>query len=386
MTHSCPVCDSTSTEVFFERCRVPVHQNLVLETPETARAVTRGDLRFAFCHDCGFVFNIAFDMGKLSYGDHYDNTQDCSPYFSGYLDGLARYLLQQKGLNRHCIVEVGCGKGSFLRRLVEPPESKNVGYGFDPSYVGPESTLDGRLRFERRYFGPDCAHVKAEAVVCRHVIEHVPNPRRLVETVRQALAGSRSGRVFFETPCVEWILRNHVIWDFFYEHCSLFSRASLRTLFERAGFTVDSVRHVFGGQYLWMEAQLLESRPAVSKNSGAIPDLTLQFADTEHSFVQRWGETIARLAESGKVAIWGAGAKGVTFANLVDQECRLIDCVIDVNPRKQGRFIPGTAHPIVNYCEIPSRGIGAVVLMNPIYRGENEGLLDQAGIQVKLVA
>src|SRR5213078_3046347 len=93
----------------------------------------------------------------------------------------------------------------------------------------------------------------ADVVVCRHVIEHIPRPLDLLRAVRQAVAARPHARVCFETPCVEWVLRNQVVWDFFYEHCSLFSAASLATAFRAAGFEVTDVRHVFHGQYLWLE-------------------------------------------------------------------------------------------------------------------------------------
>jgi hypothetical protein len=64
----------------------------------------------------------------------------------------------------------------------------------------------------------------------------------------------------------------------------------------------------------------------------------------------------------------------------------LIDCVIDVNPRKQGCFIPGTGHPIVAPADLRDRDIRTAVLMNPNYRGENESLLHGLGLEVTLIA
>src|SRR5262249_62391260 len=61
-------------------------------------------------------------------------------------------------------------------------------------------------------------------------------------------------KVFFETPCVDWILDNLVVWDFFYEHCSLFTRQALGRALARAGFAVGRIAHAFGGQYLWGRA------------------------------------------------------------------------------------------------------------------------------------
>jgi SAM-dependent methyltransferase len=351
----------------------------------SARQTARGDLDFVVCEECGFAFNRAFDFSMLAYGEHYDNTQACSPSFSEYITELARSLVFENRVRNSRVVEVGCGNGLFLRKLVETEGANNIGYGFDPSHTGPATELGGRLRFERRYYGPECADVHADVVICRHVIEHVPFPLELLEAVRKALANSIQARVFFETPCIEWIIRNQVIWDFFYEHCSLFSADSIRTAFEIAGFEVNSVRHQFGGQYLWIEASLARKERKAIRRAGTIPSLTEQFALSEDHLKSQWLAKAQSLSDKGKLAVWGAGAKGVTFVNLIDPDRKLIDCVVDLNPNKQGRYIPGTGHPIVNYREIASRGVRAVILMNPNYRDENLRLIHEAELDVDLV-
>ncbi|MBA2525967.1 MAG: methyltransferase domain-containing protein [Pyrinomonadaceae bacterium] len=356
-----------------------------MKDAETAVSAVRGELSLALCESCGFIFNQAFDLSKLSYGEDYDNTQSCSTLFDEYLNDLVRHLVVERDVQNCRIVEVGCGKGSFLRKLVEREGAGNRGYGFDPSYIGPEQEYEGRLRFVRRYYGPECADIPADVVICRHVIEHVPEPLNLLRAVKQALVHSPNSRVFFETPCVEWILRNRVVWDFFYEHCSYFTTESLTTAFETAGFRVEGVRHVFGGQYLWLEARTSTDKLVISKRPGSIPQLAEEFTARENELKRRWAMKIQKLAANGRVALWGAGAKGVTLANLVDAERRWITCVVDINPQKQGRYIPGTGHPIVHFRELPSRGVNVAVLMNPNYRHENLALLREADLSINLV-
>jgi 2-polyprenyl-3-methyl-5-hydroxy-6-metoxy-1,4-benzoquinol methylase len=381
----CPVCESSSTTPFLFREQVPVHQNLVMNTQEVARNIVRGDLDLVLCEACGFIFNRAFDMQKIMYGEEYDNTQSCSPAFSQYMDNLARYMIGTKNVRNSNVVEVGCGKGLFLRKLVEFEGSGNRGYGFDPSYVGEDIDLDGRLRFEKRYYDSNCADIPADVIVCRHVIEHVPTPQDLLRNIKKALVKSPDAHIFFETPCVEWILRNHVIWDFFYEHCSYFTSRSLSTVFEMAGFEVESVRHEFEGQYLWLEAKVPKTAPPVTKDAGTIPALAAEFAHSENVLKRDWERRIQHLAKSGNVALWGAGAKGVTFANLVDPQRKWIKCVVDLNPQKQGGFVPGTGHPIVGYKELAAYDVRSAVLMNPNYREENLVLLREADLNVELV-
>lgn len=378
---ACPLCGSPRTRVFLVHRNVPVHQNRLFDSEAGARAATRGDLTMTVCDACEFVFNATFDPQKVEYDEEYDNCQICSPFFESYVDELVRHIVEDRGVRGKRIAEIGCGKGYFLRKLVES-DSGNIGVGFDTTYEGPASDLDGRLTFRREFYGGQELVPQPDVVVCRHVIEHVPDPARMLRAVRASLTPESNALVFFETPALEWILDNEVVWDFFYEHCSLFTASSLARAFRASGFTVTGVQHVFGGQYLWLEA-----RPAVvaklgEQASAAVPDQCVEFG-------VRTRESIARLrsalATGKKAAVWGAGAKGVTFVNLIDPDRTLVDCVVDLNPRKQGRFIAGTGHPIVSPADLGTRRVEQVTLMNPNYEAENRRLLAELDLRVELL-
>jgi hypothetical protein len=380
---SCPVCDRPCDAPFLTRERVCVHQNLVVDTPEAARALRAGTLALHACAGCGFVFNGTFDPGLLQYGAAYDNTQTCSPTFQRHVEDRADHIVHERGVRNATIVEVGCGNGSFLSSLAWR-DSGNRGVGFDPSYAGPDTAVDGRVRFERRFYDETAGVLDADAIVCRHVIEHVPRPVELLRTVRRTIGESRA-QIFFETPCVEWILRNEIVWDFFYEHCSYFTAGSLAHAFERAGFCADSVTHVFGGQYLWAEGHPAAAPSSPSGGTSRIVELARQYAEREAAILSALHERVKDVSRRGPVAIWGAAAKGVTLANLIDPDASLIACSIDINPNKQGKFLPGTAHPIVGPGDIGTLGVRTALVTNPNYFEENSRIVRTAGLNLDLV-
>lgn len=379
---TCPVCDAPGAERFLHHRGVPVYQNALFDAPAAARAIARGDLDMRACGACGFVFNAAFDPALVGYGPDYENSQDCSPAFNAHLDQLAHHIVAERGVRAGRVVEVGCGKGGFLRKLLAHPASACDAVGFDPAYTGPAEILGGRARFVADFYGPGTA-VPADAVACRHVIEHIPDPLALLRTVRAGVGASGGTRVFFETPCAEWILRNRVPWDFFYEHCSLFTAGSLALALARAGFAVTGVRHIFGGQYLWAEGETRRAGGAPVGGGAETVPLARAFAAEVRGRVAGWGALLAAACARGPVFAWGAGAKGVTFCNLADPDRARLVGVVDVNPAKQGKFLPGTGHPIVP--PEAAAGAAAVLVFNPNYLTEVRATVERLGSRADVI-
>src|SRR5260221_8890397 len=371
----CPLCTSAKLITFLTRFAVPVHQHLLYKTQQEAIQAERGDLILSVCEECGFVFNRAFEEAKLNYSSRYENTQLSSPYFQNYVDELVQHIVEIDNVRDKDIIEIGCGKGDFLRALVL---EGNRGIGFDPSYIGPDSSLDGQLQFKKHFFDETFSNMKADVIVCRHVIEHIGAPVNFLQTIAATIQNKAKVRIFFETPDITWILSHQVVWDLFYEHCSYFTPASLATLFEMKGFSVASVSHVFNGQYIWLEATNLRPKQPekqLAKPTDKIVELAHQYSISETQRLDFWRSTLHDLASVGRVAVWGAGAKGVTFVNLIDPIQTLVSCVVDLNPAKQGGYMPGSGHPIIHYEHLVDYSIDSVVVLNPNYYAEVEAVI-----------
>lgn len=121
-----------------------------------------------------------------------------------------------------------------------------------------------------------------------------------------------------------------------YEHVSYFMPSSLVRAFNAAGFAVCRVASGFDDQYLWIEARVGGEASANGVSLPRPPDWLYNTFDRRlPERVEQWRQRIGELRSNRDVVIWGAGAKGVMFLNLLRLRAgEGIDRVVDINPRK----------------------------------------------------
>lgn len=390
----CPACGTQHTEIFFEIPEFPTLSNVLLKTAEEARQWPKAPIRLGFCPGCGWIGNTAFDSHLLNYGDHYENSLHHSAVFRAYAERLARYLLRRFHLNGKDIIEIGCGQGDFLYRLCEL--GGNRGVGFDPSFSTERAVhTNGHVDFRiiRGYYSSTYAAYACDFLCCRHVLEHIEDPKAFVVSVRKALGSRGKSAQYFEVPNVLFTLRGLGIWDAIYEHRSYFSRCSLKRLFVSSGFRVLGVRERFGGQFLSLDAETAgngeenaNDAPGERRQLRRLAGDVRDFSRAYQSKVNERRSFLSRSKRLGKkIALWGAGAKGVNFLNVFRHE-EAVEFVVDLNPFKQGMFIPGTGQKIVAPDFLRTYRPDSVIVMNPIYKNEIEAKLRTLGLGTEVLA
>ncbi|MFP3901098.1 MAG: class I SAM-dependent methyltransferase [Acidimicrobiia bacterium] len=380
----CPVCGSPEERPVVRLRRVPVMCGTLHATREEALAAEVGDIELVACPRCSMLRNATFDERRIGYDAGYDNSLHFSPTFQAYAHGLARRLVERYDLHGVPILEIGSGKGDFLRELCLL--GGNRAWGYDPSYAGEPDTLDDDVTFVAGYFSGELP--AAPRLVCaRHVLEHLAEPAQLLGSVRHA-AGAETV-LYVEVPDAAYVLTPRGIFDLIYPHVGYFTATALRHLIERCGFAPLEMATSFGGQYLWVEALNAAADPPAEPprhEVEAVLERSAAFTAEARDMVARWSERLADAEAAGRrVALWGAGSKGVTFLNVVPGGDRVAD-VIDVNPRKRGTFVPGTGQMISGPDEVGRLAPDLVIVMNPNYEAEIRGALDQAGLDAAAVA
>jgi hypothetical protein len=299
--------------------QLPVLQNRMFTSERTARECARGNVVLVQSQATGLIFNHAFRAELVEYDADYQNEQGLSTAFARHLDAVLAVI------GRHfagtSLIEVGCGKGLFLERLLAGGFDVT---GLDPTYEGTSS------RVIRKFFTPEVG-IRADGIVLRHVLEHVADPVAFLRGLSEANGGH--GKIYIEVPCLEWIARQHAWFDVFYEHVNYFRLVD----FERMFGTLHEAGHCFAGQYLYAVADLATLRTP-RRPPGDEFTLPLGFMAS----IDACSARLAAQPAGSARAVWGGASKGVIFALFMERAGARIDTVIDINPAKQGRFLAAT--------------------------------------------
>ena len=368
---------------------MPVFCNLIWKEKQAAQNCAKGDIKLAFCSNCGFIVNIAFDPAKLKYTEAYECSLDFSPRFQNYAKSLAERLIKRHDIRHKRIIEIGCGKGDFLLLLCELGD--NYGTGFDPSYVyRPEhGKYNNQVEFIQDYYSERYKDYQGDFIVCRHTLEHIPCPTTLLTTLRQTIGNHFNSRIFFEVPNALDTFCNLAIWDIIYEHCCYFTPISLSYAFSRCGFRVDEIVEEYRGQFLALEAypstETGNSREEFTQAVTQLKDDILTFSIKFQSKVNFWKKKLQEIANKNqRVVLWGAGSKGVTFLNIFNTQ-KQIEYIVDINPNKQGKYIAGTGQKIVTPNFLLDYQPDFVIVMNPIYESEIRKTLENLNLFPELI-
>ncbi|GAB4240588.1 MAG: class I SAM-dependent methyltransferase [Stanieria sp.] len=380
---------SSDSAIFLEMLNIPIYCNLLWSEQDAAKNCPKGDLKLTYNAKTGLISNAAYDPSKLDYDQDYENSLHYSPRFQEYAESLAQELVERHQLQQKDIIEIGCGKGDFLISLAQLGDNRCV--GFDPTYVprAEHQSFASQVQFIQDFYSERYQDYQADLICCRHTLEHVIDPAQILQPLRKAIGNRTDTIVFFEVPNAIFTFRHLAIWDLIYEHCCYYAPAALVNAFISHGFDVKDVREVFDGQFICLEA--VPTTAAIGTNHGEVESLTALEADL-NDFTDKFAEKIAfwtkKLQEFGakqqKVVAWGAGSKGVTFLNLL-QDHNHIDYIVDLNPRKQGKFVAGSGQQIIAPEFLREYQPDIILVMNSIYEPEIRQLVSNFGVEPEYI-
>lgn len=383
----CRSCGSKAVRAVYRASSIPVHSCVLLDSAAEARAFPRRDLELFYCDACSFIFNEAFDESVMGYSTNFEESQHFSGTFNAFAKELAREIARKCAVSGKHVLEIGCGKGEFLRELCKAGGAS--GLGVDPGYRADEGrgSEDDNVEFIIDFFEP-YKHLSADVILCRHTLEHIAPVAEFIRSIREMVAAQDDAWIVFETPDAKRVLDEGAFWDIYYEHCSYFSPGAHARLFRQEGFDVTDLALRYDNQYIVQYARsassCTEPRWPLEKDLDDMHALADSFRDRVRRVQDSWRQRVrSAWADGRRVALWGGGSKGVSFLTTLglDEE---VSAVVDINPYKQGKFMPGTGHPVIAPEALVADPPDLVIVMNPIYAGEVAAKLRTLGLEPEI--
>ena len=292
-------------------------------------------------------------------------------YFSGFsstwLAHCERFVADMAGrlalTAQSHVVEVAANDGYLLQYV----KARGISCtGIEPTASTAAAARAKGIPIVEDFFGVALANklaaqeMRADLTVANNVLAHVPDINDFVAGF--AILLKPQGTATFEFPHLLKLLEENQFDTIYHEHYSYLSLIAVERIFVANGLAVYDVEELptHGGS-LRIFAQRADagSRPR-SPGVDAMLQREVQsgMQDAAHyaAFQSRADKVkddfVAFLIEAkrdGKtLAAYGAAAKGNTLLNYAGVRPDLIAWVVDRNPAKQGKYLPGSRVPIVD--------------------------------------
>jgi len=379
----CPLCQTPDGWQFFVRAGVPAQDGVLWPTRDAALAAPRVDTRLALCCHCGGIWNDAYDPAVVGFTG-YDVSTDGSATFLHFLEELAsRLATTHAGAHQH-VLDIACGRGTLLRMLCGLTGAS--GLGIDPN-APPDA--DGAVRFIRDYFGPRYGRLVKGFASCRQLIDLLPDPMGFLRMVRDCVASPQQTTFYFEVVDARPTFSGGVVWNVIHERRVWFTPGALQRALTRAGFRVDAVAPCWQGEYLGADCAAAEPRDTEALQADELAEAKQQlamFAGQAESATTRLVEALeAAVARGDRVALWGAGARGV-MVMVNEVASAAIGTVVDINPARQSLYLPLSGARVESPDILRESAPDLVIIANPTYGAEIMAHAGRLGITPRFMS
>ncbi|HEY2718761.1 MAG TPA: class I SAM-dependent methyltransferase [Solirubrobacteraceae bacterium] len=358
-TTTCRFCGAPLQDVFADLGMSPL-ANAYL-SPERINAMEPFyPLRALVCGRCFLVQLEEFETPEQIFSDY----AYFSSYSSSWLEHSRRYaeqMIERLGLDEHSqVVELASNDGYLLQFFRERQISV---LGIEPAANVAEVAKEKGIPTVVEFFGEDVARSlagesAADLLLGNNVLAHVPDLNDFVAGMKVLL--KPGGVITMEFPHLMRLIEENQ-WDTIYhEHFSYFSFLTVSAVFEAHGIKLFDVEELptHGGSLRIYGAHADDEAKSETDAARELRERerTAGYASLETYLgyglrVEADKRQILRflieLKEQGKrVVAYGAPAKGNTLLNFCGVRGDMIEYTCDLNPHKQGHYLPGSHIPI----------------------------------------
>ena len=321
-------------------------------------------LKVMVCEQCWLAQTLDFAQADELFSAEYAYFSSFSTTWLQHADRYVADMVERFHLDRDSrVVEVASNDGYLLQYV----KARGIScFGIEPTASTARAAREKGIETLESFFGAElgaslaAAGKQADLMAANNVLAHVPDINDFLSGFTNLL--KPDGVATFEFPHLLRLLEQNQFDTIYHEHFSYLSLTALETVFAACGLAVFDVEEIqtHGGSLRVFVQRAASGRRAVSDRVATVlarESAAALAAAAGYQGFQSRAETVkndllAFLIEAkrqGKrVAAYGAAAKGNTLLNFAGIRRDLIPYVVDRNPAKQGKFLPGSRIPIVD--------------------------------------
>ena len=355
----CRFCRTRLQQLFVDLGKSPLCESFL--APDQLNAMEPFySLRAFVCDHCFLVQVEDHVMGESIFGGEYAYFSSFSDTWLQHAKDYVEMITERLGLDEFSlVVELASNDGYLLKNFV----AKGIpALGVEPSENTAEAASKLGVQTLVKFFGTRTAREmvgegqRADLLIGNNVLAHVPDLNDFVAGMQLLLAPE--GVITMEFPHLLRLIEGNQFDTIYQEHYSYFSLFAVRQVFAAHGLTIFDVEEIptHGGSlriYARHDTQQTVSSAvtelAERENAAGISELEIYEAFSRRvvAIKHRLVEFLIGVKREGKSVVgYGAPGKGNTLLNYCGIREDFIDYVVDRNPYKHGKFLPGTHIPV----------------------------------------
>jgi SAM-dependent methyltransferase len=360
---NCRHCSSHLSKIFLDLGSAPP-SNAYLTSSALKSAEKWYPLKVMVCEECWLVQTEDSALAKDFFDDEYAYFSSFSTSWLEHANKYVAMISERFNLGKKSnVIEVAANDGYLLQYV----KALGIGcLGIEPTLSTANAARQKGIEIIEDFFGVKLAEklvqqgLSADITVANNVLAHVPDINDFVSGFRILL--KPNGVATFEFPHLMKLVAHNQFDTIYHEHYSYLSLSSVHRIFNENGLSIFDVEELstHGGSLRIFCQRKNSGKYAVTENVSellALENSAGICSKTYYAGMQKEANRVKNefnsfLIESvrnGKsVGAYGAAAKGNTLINYSGVRPDLLPFVVDRNPAKQGKFLPGSRIPIVD--------------------------------------
>lgn len=321
-------------------------------------------LRVLVCKQCWLVQTEDYAGAEELFDAEYAYFSSFSDTWLQHAETYVTDMIRRFKLNTNSnVIEVAANDGYLLQYV----KAKGIPcFGVEPTTSTAAAAREKDITIIEEFFGPQLADKliaagkQADLIVANNVLAHVPDINNFVAGFAPLL--KPQGVATFEFPHLIDLIEHTQFDTIYHEHFSYLSLTAVKSVFDFNGLQIFDVQKIptHGGSLRVFTQRKDEAKHKITaavdilmtneaKAGVQTEQYYTDFQKRSNAIKQSLIKFLIESKREGKsVAAYGAAAKGNTLLNFAGINSDLLSFVVDRNPSKQGKFLPGSHIPIVS--------------------------------------